>query len=127
MSVHHPVEAAPPEKRSARLPVWLQAAPFVLLHLALVAVFFVPVSWGALALCAANYLWRMFGITAGYHRYFAHRSYRVGRPVQFVLAVGGCAAVQKGPLWWASQHRDHHKYADTALDLPLVTGRGLLR
>ncbi|HXW52847.1 MAG TPA: acyl-CoA desaturase, partial [Myxococcota bacterium] len=55
-------------------------------------------------------------ITGGYHRYFAHRSYRLGRFAQFVMALGGCTAMQKGPLWWASHHRVHHKYSDTERD-----------
>src|SRR4051812_41517192 len=50
-------ETSPAQK--AGLPLWVQALPFVLLHLALVAVFLVPVTWPVLLLCAANYLWRM--------------------------------------------------------------------
>lgn len=70
----------------------------------------------ALLLCAATYFWRMFGITGGYHRYFAHRSYKASRPVQFLLAWLGCSAMQKGPLWWASHHREHHRHSDTPDD-----------
>ena len=60
---------------------------------------------------------RMFGITAGYHRYFSHRSYRTSRWFQFVLAWIGCSAMQKGPLWWAAHHRHHHRYSDREEDL----------
>jgi stearoyl-CoA desaturase (delta-9 desaturase) len=59
----------------------------------------------------------MFAITAGYHRYFAHRSYKTSRPLQFVLAWLGCMAIQKGPLWWAAGHRRHHRYSDQPGDL----------
>jgi stearoyl-CoA desaturase (delta-9 desaturase) len=69
-----------------------------------------------LSLCAATYFLRMFGITGGYHRYFAHRAYKAWRPVQFALAWLGCAAMQKGPLWWASHHREHHRHSDTPDD-----------
>jgi stearoyl-CoA desaturase (delta-9 desaturase) len=58
----------------------------------------------------------MFGITAGYHRYFSHRAYKTSRWFQFVLAWLGASALQKGPLWWASHHREHHKYSDTPAD-----------
>ncbi|MBA3653228.1 MAG: fatty acid desaturase [Actinobacteria bacterium] len=58
----------------------------------------------------------MFFITAGYHRYFAHRSFRLGRVAQFGFALGGLTAAQKGPLWWAGNHRDHHRFADTEND-----------
>jgi len=64
------------------------------------------------ALGAATYAVRVFGITGGYHRYFAHKSYRTGRVFQFVLALLGCAATQKGPLWWAGTDRGHDRYAD---------------
>jgi stearoyl-CoA desaturase (delta-9 desaturase) len=74
-------------------------------------------------LCAVFYFVRMFGITAGYHRYFAHRSFKMGRVSQFLLACLGCSALQKGPLWWAGHHREHHRFSDTPDDphSPLVT------
>jgi stearoyl-CoA desaturase (delta-9 desaturase) len=90
--------------------------PFLALHLACLAVFFVPVTPVALVLCAAFYLARMFGITAGYHRYFSHRSFKTSRVVQWLLAWLGCSAMQKGPLWWTAHHRHHHRHSDTAQD-----------
>ncbi len=65
-----------------------------------------------LALCLGLFVFRVIGITAGYHRYFAHKTYKTSRAFQFVLALWGCCATQKGPLWWAGHHRVHHKYAD---------------
>jgi stearoyl-CoA desaturase (delta-9 desaturase) len=59
----------------------------------------------------------MFFVTAGYHRYFSHRSYRLGRVAQFVMAFGGTTAAQKGPLWWAAHHRQHHRASDTVDDV----------
>jgi stearoyl-CoA desaturase (delta-9 desaturase) len=55
----------------------------------------------------------MWAITAGYHRYFAHRSFRTSRLFQFVLALIGSTAMENGPRSWASWHRRHHKCADT--------------
>ena len=66
----------------------------------------------AVLLCAATYLVRVFGITGGYHRYFSHRTYKTSRTFQFVLAWLGCAATQKGPLWWSGTHRLHHRHSD---------------
>jgi stearoyl-CoA desaturase (delta-9 desaturase) len=71
----------------------------------------------ALGLCGGCYLVRMFGITAGYHRYFAHRSYRTSRAFGFLLAWLGCSAMQKGPLWWVAHHRHHHRHSDTGADV----------
>lgn len=104
------------QPRRLGLPNWMKSAPFIVLHLCFVAVFFVPVDVTAVVLCAATYFLRMFGITGGYHRYFAHRSYKTGRIFQFVLAWLGCSAMQKGPLWWASHHREHHRHSDTPQD-----------
>jgi stearoyl-CoA desaturase (Delta-9 desaturase) len=94
----------------------LKSVPFLSLHVACVSVFFTGVNSIALALCGAFYFVRMFGITAGYHRYFSHRSFKTSRPFQFVLAWLGCSAMQKGPLWWAAHHRHHHRYSDTPDD-----------
>ncbi len=86
--------------------------PFIAIHLAVVGVFFVPFTWLSLGLCIGLYVVRMFGITAGFHRYFAHRAYKTSRLFQFLLGCLGCSAMQKGPLWWAANHRNHHKYSD---------------
>lgn len=95
---------------------WLRAAPFVALHLACFGVIWVGVSPTALAVAAALYALRMFALTGFYHRYFSHKTFRTSRTVQFVFAVIGAACVQRGPLWWAAHHRNHHRNADTALD-----------
>src|SRR5947209_5152139 len=87
----HPWPKAP----SRPLPNWVKAAPFIVLHLALISVFFVTVDLWAVLLCGATYFIRMFGITGGYHRYFAHRSYKTSRVFQFFLAWLGSMALQK--------------------------------
>ena len=93
-------------------PTGSSALPFFGAHLVPLAAFFVVVTWQDWVLCAVLYVTRMFCITAGYHRYFSHRSYRMGRVAQFLMAFGGTTAVQKGPLWWAGHHRLHHRYTD---------------
>lgn len=80
------------------------------------AAFLTGIDRRAVVIALVLFWTRMFFLTAGYHRYFAHRSYRMGRVGQAVMAFGGTTAAQKGPLWWASLHRDHHRYADTERD-----------
>lgn len=82
------------------------------IHLACLSVFWVGAPGWALALFAATYTVRIFAVTGVYHRYFSHRSYRTSRAFQFLLAVLGATATQKGPLWWAGTHRRHHRYSD---------------
>jgi len=85
---------------------------FVAMHLSALLVFVVPFSWRLVALAAGGYGVRMWAVTAGYHRYFAHRTYKTSRAFQFVLAVLGATSMQNGPIWWASVQRRHHKSSD---------------
>jgi stearoyl-CoA desaturase (delta-9 desaturase) len=94
------------------------------MHLACLLAFRVGVSAVAVAVCLVLYGLRMFAITAGYHRYFSHRSYKTGRKFQFALGCLGTMAAQKGPLWWAAHHRRHHGTSDTADDLHSPAVRG---
>lgn len=96
---------------------WISSLPFLLFHAVPLLAIATGVTWKAVAIFGALYSLRMFAVTAGYHRYFAHRSYRASRPVQFVLALLGTTAAQKGPLWWAAHHRAHHRYSDTEQDV----------
>jgi len=86
--------------------------PFIILHLICLSVFFVSFSWFAVGFAFAMYFIRMFAITAFYHRYFAHKAFRTGRVVQFSFALLGACATQRGALWWAAHHRNHHRLAD---------------
>lgn len=91
--------------------------PYALIHVCCLGVFWV--GWSAVAVWTAVllYLIRMFAITGFYHRYFSHKSFKTDRFWQFVFAVMGNAAVQRGPLWWASFHRHHHRYVDQESDV----------
>jgi len=102
----------------------LGSLPFVCMHIACLLAVWTGVSAVAVVVCLTLYVVRMFGITAGYHRYFSHRSYKTSRAFQFVLGVLGAMSAQKGPLWWAAHHRRHHGYSDTADDVhsPVVRG-----
>ena len=91
--------------------------PFVIVHLTCFAIFWVdvqPIDW---IICGALYVIRMFGITAGFHRYFSHRSFKTSRAFQFFLAFLGQSSAQRGVLWWAAKHRHHHKHSDTEQDI----------
>jgi stearoyl-CoA desaturase (delta-9 desaturase) len=95
---------------------WLRVVPFIGLHLGCLLTLQVGASVAAVVLAAGLYVLRMFFVTAFYHRYFSHRAFRTGRIAQFVMAALGCTAGQRGPIWWAAHHREHHVTADTADD-----------
>lgn len=90
--------------------------PFVAAHLAVFGALWTGVTWRDALCCLLLYLVRMFGVTAGYHRYFSHRSYKTSRPGAFLLGLLAETSAQKGILWWAMHHRAHHQYSDTEND-----------
>ena len=87
-------------------------------------VFAVPFAWPLVGLWAASHFLRAIGLTLAFHRYFAHRSFQMDRPARFVWTLIGTAAMQKGPLWWAGHHVNHHRFADREGDphSPAVSG-----
>ncbi len=91
---------------------WVRVLPFIALHVACLAVFWVGWSWVAVGVAVAGYAVRMFAITGFYHRYFSHRTFNTARFTQFLFALFGNSAVQRGPLWWAAHHRQHHRHSD---------------
>jgi stearoyl-CoA desaturase (delta-9 desaturase) len=101
---------------NARQVDWLRVVPFMALHLGCLLPLWVGWSGTALAVAAGLYALRMFAITGFYHRYFSHKAFRASRAMQFLFAVLGASAVQRGPLWWAAQHRHHHVHADDEHD-----------
>jgi stearoyl-CoA desaturase (delta-9 desaturase) len=106
-------------------PKILIKARFVLLHIGTASIFFFPFEKPLLALCLALFALRMFGMEAGYHRYFSHRCYKVSRITQFVLAFIASSAGHRGVLWWAAHHRRHHRHTETAMDphSPIACGK----
>lgn len=105
---------------------WLRAVPFIAMHFACMAVLWVGVSPVAVWVAVALYAVRMFALTGFYHRYFSHKTFRTSRVVQFLFALIGASCVQRGPLWWAAHHRNHHRNADTELDPHSPSLRGFL-
>ena len=107
-------EAVIPEVRSK--PILKQEIAFAIIHLMPLAAIWTGVTFFDWMVCIFLYFFRMFWVTGGYHRYFAHRSYSTSRWFQFVIAFMSQTTAQKGALWWAAHHRHHHRYSDTPAD-----------
>jgi len=113
------------EGESIDRPRWIRNVPFWGVHVAaLVGAIVVGWSWTACAWLVGTYAVRMFAVTAGYHRYFSHRTFKTSRAFQFVLALLGMSAAQQGPLWWAAHHRNHHRFSDEPDDVHSPRQRG---
>jgi stearoyl-CoA desaturase (delta-9 desaturase) len=109
-------QALSQEQDRTPISYYLDRVGIVLIHGGTVYAFWRGASLRLIGLAAGSYAIRMFAITGGYHRYFSHRSFRTSRLFQFLLALLGTTATQKGPLWWAAAHRHHHRYSDLQED-----------
>jgi stearoyl-CoA desaturase (delta-9 desaturase) len=81
----------------------------------------------AYTLFAVFYAVQMFGITIGFHRYLAHKSFKTSRFFEGVLMITGSMALEGPLLFWVSTHRRHHRYADELGDphSPNLSGTGI--
>lgn len=70
------------------------------------------VTWPALIFALGTYYFRHFAVAGFYHRYFSHRSFKTSRAFQFIMALWGATSGHKGPLSWATSHRNHHRYVE---------------
>jgi stearoyl-CoA desaturase (delta-9 desaturase) len=108
-------------------PTWFMIFRVIERHIGtLAAILFFPLNLPLLLLCVISYGFRIVGADAIYHRYFAHRTFRVSRPTQFILALVGAQSGQRGPLWWAAKHREHHRYVETERDPHSPTAHSLM-
>jgi len=90
-----------------------------------IGAFWTPLHLPTLILAIVYYSATGVGVTAGYHRLWAHTSYRASLPLQIFLAALGGGAVQGSIRWWARDHRAHHRYTDTSKD-PYNIRKGVL-
>jgi stearoyl-CoA desaturase (delta-9 desaturase) len=106
------------------LPNVVQITIFWTVQASALLVFAVPFRWAFIGMWAASHFIRAIGLTLAYHRYFAHRAFKMNRAARFVWTLIATAAMQKGPLWWAGHHVNHHRFADRDGDphSPMVSG-----
>lgn len=124
LTVRSPRGTAPPKAPGRSFGQVFNRVGITLIHVGTVYAFWRGADFGLVAMAVGFYFVRMFAVTGVYHRYFSHRTYKTSRTFQFLLALLGTSATQKGPLWWASAHRRHHKYSDTELDIHSPKQRG---
>jgi stearoyl-CoA desaturase (Delta-9 desaturase) len=64
------------------------------------------------------------GITAGYHRLWAHKTYEAHWTVRLFLLIFGTMALQNSAFAWCSGHRTHHLNVDDEVKDPYSARRG---
>lgn len=78
--------------------------------------YFYDYSWLDWSLFAFLYVVSGLGITVGYHRLMAHRSFKCPDWVKRVLLIAGGLALENSALKWASDHIRHHARCDQEED-----------
>jgi stearoyl-CoA desaturase (delta-9 desaturase) len=97
---------------------------FSILHILVLGVFLSGVTVSSVIACFVLYTVRILFITAGYHCYFSHRSFKTSRAFQLLLAIGAQTSGQGSVLKWAAMHHHHHVNSDSPEDLHSPRQRG---
>ncbi|KAJ6640796.1 Acyl-CoA Delta-9 desaturase [Pseudolycoriella hygida] len=106
------------KKRKVSL-VWRSIIIFTYTHIAAVYglwLMLTAAKFYTFTFAIALYLASGWGITAGAHRLWAHRSYKAKLPLRVLLTVFNTIAFQDSVIQWARDHRVHHKYSETDAD-----------
>ena len=112
---------------SEKLPLsWVNIFYMAPIHaIACLAFFPSNFSWGAVGVAFVLYCLTEWGITVGFHRLAAHKSFEANKYVEYFFIFLGTLACQGGPLDWIGLHRIHHKHSDTLAD-PHNSKKGFL-
>ncbi|CEJ88180.1 Putative Acyl-CoA desaturase 1 [[Torrubiella] hemipterigena] len=96
---------------------WLNTTFVVFLPISgFIAAYFVPLQLYTAIFAVVYYFNTGLGITAGYHRLWAHSAYKAAWPLKLYLALVGAGSVEGSIRWWSKEHRIHHRYTDTVKD-----------
>jgi stearoyl-CoA desaturase (delta-9 desaturase) len=107
--------------RSSRGYTTVSGAFIVVYHVALliglpVYLYYASPSWSLIGVSLLLLFLTEIGIGAAYHRYYAHRAYRMRWPAEAVLLFLSTLALQGSVLRWSFEHRLHHAFVDTDRD-----------
>jgi stearoyl-CoA desaturase (delta-9 desaturase) len=117
----------PPGAGARVVTALIVALPFVALVLGVIRFRGHGVELRDLVLMVVLYMLVGHGVTIGYHRMLAHKSFTARRPLKVALLSLGSMAYEGGPIGWVASHRRHHVFADTPDDphSPQHRGGGL--
>lgn len=96
--------------------IWITLSPFLALGLSVWYISQYGITNGEILLWAFTYFFVGLGITAGYHRYFSHRTHDAHAALEWLYLIMGTMVLQRSALDWSRNHRVHHRFADTEQD-----------
>ncbi len=127
----HKVGVSPLVGRSARQKQMtafaMMAIPFVGFLLCLLWMYQGRATAADYWLFGVFYFLHMAGITVGFHRYLAHKTFSTSKVFEAFLMICGSTAGQGPIMFWVTTHRRHHTFSDRPGDphSPNLMGEGL--
>jgi stearoyl-CoA desaturase (Delta-9 desaturase) len=111
-AVAEDVEPVLHEARDRAITAVVTVAPILALGFVAWQLWEEALHWSDLVVFAVLYLAFGLGVTVGFHRLFTHRSFKTTRPMRFLFAVLGSAAIEGPVISWVADHRKHHAFSD---------------
>jgi stearoyl-CoA desaturase (delta-9 desaturase) len=115
---------AQPTVVSRLVTIIVMVAPLLLVGYAAFMAWGGALHWQDLAVLAILYTLSGLGVTVGFHRLFTHRSFKTVKPIRFLLAALGSAALEGPLIEWVANHRKHHRFSDERGDPHSPHGHG---
>jgi stearoyl-CoA desaturase (delta-9 desaturase) len=81
-------------------------------------------NWSEAGMLVLMYVLIGMSVTIGYHRLFSHRAFQAAWPLRLAVLLLGAAAFENSALWWCSDHRHHHRFADDPREDPYAISKG---
>lgn len=106
----------PPDATGRTITALIVGVPFLALVVGVVSLWGRGIGPREVVLAVSLYFLTGHGMTIGFHRLLAHKSFTARRPLKIVLLVCGSMGFEGGPISWVANHRRHHVFADTVDD-----------
>jgi stearoyl-CoA desaturase (delta-9 desaturase) len=106
------VDNADFQKLQKRIAAATILVPFAFTLLAVALLFYRPLTWIDVTLMLVMYVITTLGVTAGFHRQFAHRSFKAKPALRVALGIMGSMAGQGNLIYWVATHRRHHQFSE---------------
>ena len=106
----------PPDRTGRVITALIVGVPFLALAVAVVRFWGRGIGLRDVLLAVTLYFLTGHGMSIGFHRLLAHKSFIASRPLKLVVVAAGSMAFEGGPIGWVANHRRHHVFADTVDD-----------
>ncbi|HSR67704.1 MAG TPA: acyl-CoA desaturase, partial [Acidobacteriota bacterium] len=100
---------------------WTEGSFLIGYHLALaislpIYLIYTPLNLWLILSAFLLFVFAALGITAGYHRFYTHKTFKPHPILEVGMLFFSTLAVQGSALQWAHDHRLHHRHVDTDKD-----------